>query len=104
MTLIAASSLALIPLSDQIAECIKQLWEFWSSVSEAPDKVREIAVDLRLLSGVLAQIANRCKLYGTDEMIKEVLESCKDSTQDEYSWYVNGQLFKAAQVQIESAP
>jgi hypothetical protein len=79
----AASVFAAVQVADQIAERIKQLYEFWSVVNEAPENIQAIASDLRLLSSVIVQISNNCqnlaqgKNSGFDSLTVDVLKACK---------------------------
>jgi hypothetical protein len=75
----AASVFAVVSVADQIAERVKQLYQFWSSVSEAPATIHAIAADLGLLSNVLAQISQNCQQHGTDSLTTDVLKGCKFS-------------------------
>jgi predicted PurR-regulated permease PerM len=80
---VAASVFAVVQVADQIAERIKRLYEFWSAVNEAPEKIQAIANDLKLLSSVIVQISNNChnvaqdKNYGLDSLTVNVLKACK---------------------------
>lgn len=77
------SVFAVVSLADQVAERIKQLYEFWSAVNEAPEKIRAIANDLNLLSSVIMQISNNYqnvaqdKTSGFDSLMVDVLKACK---------------------------
>ena len=53
----AASGIAVVGIAIQLADSVKKLCDFWDSVKEAPDDIRMILTDLRLLSNVLAEIA-----------------------------------------------
>ena len=52
-----ASGLAVVSVAVQLAESFKKLSDFWKSIKEAPDDIREISVELEVLSSVLIQIA-----------------------------------------------
>jgi len=79
----AASAFAVVSIADQVAERIKQLYEFWSAVNEAPEKIRAIANDLNLLSSVIVRISNNYqnvaqdKTSGFDSLMVDVLKACK---------------------------
>ena len=79
----AASAFAVVSIADQVAERIKQLYEFWSAVNEAPEKIRAIANDLNLLSSVIVQISNNYqnvaqdKTSSFDSLMVDVLKACK---------------------------
>jgi hypothetical protein len=79
----AASVLAVVSLADQVAERIKQLYEFWSAVNEAPEKIHAIANDLKFLSSVIVQISNNYqnvaqdKTSGFDSLMVDILKACK---------------------------
>lgn len=73
----AATVFAVVSVADQIAERVKQLYEFWSAVSEAPDNIRAIAADLEPLLGVLSQIAKDGQQYGEDKSTTAILGRCR---------------------------
>jgi hypothetical protein len=64
------SSLAL-----QLAESITHLCEFWQSITDAPESVRDIAKELHVISTILASIANTALPERQIDM-KLVLETC----------------------------
>ena len=47
----AASVFAAVSVADQLATRVKQLYDFWSAVSDAPDNVRALAAGLIPLLG-----------------------------------------------------
>ncbi|PQE07814.1 ankyrin repeat-containing protein [Rutstroemia sp. NJR-2017a WRK4] len=54
----AASAIGVISLAIQLADSINKLHEFWSSVRDAPQEVREITNDLKCLTSLLKEVAN----------------------------------------------
>jgi hypothetical protein len=72
-----ASVIAVVSLAIQLAENAKKLYEFWHSIDEAPQSIREIAAELKLLSNVLSNIAVNDQRYGPNETTTSALESCK---------------------------
>ncbi|PMD42284.1 ankyrin [Hyaloscypha variabilis F] len=54
----AASVIAVASLALQLAESVTHLCEFWQSITDAPESVRDIAKELHVLSTILASIAN----------------------------------------------
>jgi hypothetical protein len=72
----AASIIGVISFTVQLAETAKKLYDFWSSVDEAPDFVHEIVADMKLLSTTLAEIALHEKKHGNNGLIRDILESC----------------------------
>lgn len=74
----AASGMAVVSLALQLSDGIKQLYDFWGSVKDAPDEIRVITTDLGLLSSVLAEMASEEQHYGPDPTLKAALELCCD--------------------------
>lgn len=75
----AASGFAVVSLADQLADRIKQLYEFWSAVNAAPANILTTATELNQLLGVLAEISKFGQQYGAKPTTVEVLEKCKYS-------------------------
>ncbi len=71
----AASVIAVVSFAIQLAESTKKLYDFWKSVDDAPDSVREIVADLKLLSTTLTEIAIHEQKYGNNGSITDILES-----------------------------
>ena len=74
----AASGIAVVSIAIQLADSIKKLYEFWTSVQDAPEDIRAIVKELRLLSAVLDGIKLNEQRYGPDPTTTIVLESCTD--------------------------
>jgi hypothetical protein len=72
----AASVFAVVSLAIQLAEKANELYRFWQSIDEAPDSIRAIVSDLKLLSAVLDQISKRDRQHGPDITTTGVIESC----------------------------
>ncbi len=72
----AASGAAVVSLAFQLAHIVRQLCEFWASIQEAPENVRETAMELRLLSSVLAQIAYELQNVAPNETLYSALKQC----------------------------
>ena len=74
----AASGIAVVSLALQLGDSIKQLYDFWHSVKEAPDHVRTIATELSLLSSVLTEMAFEEQHLEPDQTLTTALEACHD--------------------------
>lgn len=74
----AASGMAVVSLALQLGGSIKQIYDFWDSVTDAPDDIRAITTDLSLLASVLTEIASEEQHSGPDHTLKKVLETCCD--------------------------
>lgn len=74
----AASGLAVVSLTIQLADSIKKLCDFWDSVQDAPNDIRAIVKEMRLLSAVLEGIQLNELDYGPDPTTRSVLETCAD--------------------------
>ena len=72
----AASIISVASLAIQLAGSVKKLCEFWGSVKEAPEEIRSITADLRLLSSVLSEIAFESQHVGFDVTMAAVLTNC----------------------------
>ncbi|MCJ1235045.1 hypothetical protein MMC14_003009 [Varicellaria rhodocarpa] len=75
----ASGVIAVLSLTVQLANSVKELYEFWSSIQEAPAEVRDIVANLKLLSCVLENIIEfeaGQNYINTDDTLKDVLESC----------------------------
>jgi hypothetical protein len=65
-----------VSLAIQLAESTKKLYDFWKSVDEAPSSIQRIVADLKLVSNVLAEIAQHEQRYGQDGSVVDVLACC----------------------------
>lgn len=74
----AASGIAVVSLAFQLAESIIKLYDFWDTVQEAPDEVRAIVKDRKLLRAVLNDIESNTQQYDSDPSLSDVLESAID--------------------------
>ena len=72
----AASGMAVVSLAVQLAENIKKLCDFWNSIKDAPEDIREIAMELELLSSVLARIAYETQDPIPDASFVATLSGC----------------------------
>lgn len=72
----AAGVFAVVSVADQLADRIKQLYNFWSAVSEAPANISALAAGLQPLLGILTQISNDGQKYGNDTSTTDVLKQC----------------------------
>ena len=72
----AASGIAVASIGIQLAENVKKLYDFWISIKDAPEDIREISMDLQLLSTVLAQIACEAQHIEPDATFIAALDGC----------------------------
>ena len=72
----AASVIAVVSFTVQLAETTKKLYVFWNSLDEAPDFVHQIVADLKLLSTTLAEIALHEQKHGNNLSVTDILETC----------------------------
>lgn len=72
----AATIFAVVSIVDQLADRVKQLYNFWSAVSEAPGKIQAIASDVNLLLSIVVDISNHEQKYGIDALMTDALENC----------------------------
>ena len=73
----AASAFAVISLAGQVVAGVQNLYQVWSSFQDAPEHVRAISEDLRLLVTVLRGIEDNEQRYGQDIIMTEVLQQCR---------------------------
>lgn len=72
----AASGIAVVSLAIQLAESVKKLCDFWTSIKEAPEDIQAISTDLDLLSGVLTRIAYETQHVEPDATLVATLNGC----------------------------
>ena len=73
-----ASAFAVVSLAVQLAESVKKLCDFWTSIREAPKDIREISADLRLVSNVLTQVAYETQHAEPDTVLVDALKACSE--------------------------
>ena len=74
----AAGVFAIVSLAIQLAENMKKLSDFWSSVKEAPSDVQAIVDDLDLLCDVLESIASEAHWTESDVLLERILQRCTE--------------------------
>ncbi|KAL8834930.1 MAG: hypothetical protein Q9176_007224 [Flavoplaca citrina] len=72
----AASGLAVVSITIQLADGIKKLHDFWTSIAEAPEDIKDNLLELKFLSGVLIQIAHNKQRDEPDPTFAEFLSDC----------------------------
>ena len=73
---VAASGVAIASIAIQLAGSLHKAYNFWSSIKEAPEDIHAISIELKLLSNVLAQIANKNQHLELDAILTAALEGC----------------------------
>ncbi|KAE9381098.1 hypothetical protein N431DRAFT_476007 [Stipitochalara longipes BDJ] len=76
-----ASVLAVVSIAVQLADSIKRVYDFWSSVKDAPHSIRAMIGDLKLLGNVLDEIVLSEK-NREGGVTGNVLASCQDRIND----------------------
>ena len=74
----AASGIAVASISLQLVENVKKICDFWDSVKDAPEDVRAISSDMKLLSTVLSRVAQEAQHIAPDEVLGSALDGCWD--------------------------
>ena len=74
----AASVMAVMLLAFQLAHSTKKLFDFWESIQDAPEDVRNVKSDLELLTKVLEHIAREAQQQSSDPMMESALRLCSD--------------------------
>ena len=72
----AASGIAVLTVAVQLAQSIKKLSDFWTSIKEAPEDIQAIVTDLDLLSNVLIRIAHEAQHVEPDASLAATLNVC----------------------------
>ncbi|KAL8878875.1 MAG: hypothetical protein Q9198_003403 [Flavoplaca austrocitrina] len=72
----AASGIAVVSATIQLADGIKKLHDFWNSITEAPEDIKDNLMDLRALSSLLTQIAHDKQRLEPDTTFADVLSGC----------------------------
>ena len=72
----AASGITVLTVAVQLAQSIKKLSDFWTSIKEAPEDIQAIATDLDLLSNVFAHIAHETQHVEPDMTLAATLNGC----------------------------
>ena len=73
-----ASTFAVVSLAVQLADSVKKLYDFWTSIREAPKDIQEMSADLRLVSNVLSQIAHETQHVERDPVLEDALVACSE--------------------------
>ncbi|KAF6217744.1 hypothetical protein HO133_006571 [Letharia lupina] len=71
-----ASGIAVLSIAVQLAESVKSLCDFWTSIKEAPEDIQAISTDLDLLSSVLTRIAYETQHVEPDATLVATLNGC----------------------------
>lgn len=71
-----ASGIAVLSIAVQLAESVKTLCDFWTSIKEAPEDIQAISTDLDLLSSVLTRIAYETQHVEPDATLVATLNGC----------------------------
>ncbi|KAG8526599.1 uncharacterized protein KY384_008800 [Bacidia gigantensis] len=74
---VAASAFATASIAKELGVGVKKLIEFWTSIEEAPNDVREIVDELNLLCDVFKDIESEAKQDTENATVKKILENCK---------------------------
>jgi hypothetical protein len=72
-----ANVFAVISLAFQFTGCLKELYKFWSSISEAPEPLQSIIDDLRLLSTIVSEVESQSSHCHSSPTMEKVLQKCR---------------------------
>lgn len=61
---------------------VKKLYTFWSAIKDAPDNVRAMTADLRLLLAVLSDLVTDAEQYEHEATWIDALEACMQRVSD----------------------
>ncbi|KAL8919734.1 MAG: hypothetical protein Q9208_006600 [Pyrenodesmia sp. 3 TL-2023] len=73
---IAASGLAVVSVTIQLADGIKKLHDYWNSITEAPEDIKDNLLELKVLSSLLTQIAHDKQRHKPDPTFADILSGC----------------------------
>lgn len=74
-----ASVIAVASIALQLVESVRHLYEFWESIGDAPQSIRDITEDLKILSTIIASTTNPALLQGSNSELELVLKRCTSS-------------------------
>jgi hypothetical protein len=74
-----ASVLAFVGLASQLAQNIKKLYDFWSSIQDAPQEIRAISRDISLVANILNEIAEEEEHHQYHPTSRAALHECEES-------------------------
>lgn len=77
----AAGGFAVVSVTLQLVDGINKLHDFWNSITEAPEDIKDNLDDLRLLSNVLTQTAHHQQRNPPDRTLADVLNVCHAKVQ-----------------------
>ncbi|KAL9037223.1 MAG: hypothetical protein Q9180_003842, partial [Flavoplaca navasiana] len=72
----AGSGFAVVSVTIQLADGIKKLHDFWNSIAETPEEIKDNLLELRVLSSLLTQIAHDKQRQEPDPTFADVLSEC----------------------------
>ena len=72
----ASSAIAVVSITIQLADSVRKLYDFWSSVKDAPEDVQGITTDLELLQSVFSNIAYDAQHGEPNAILTAVLWNC----------------------------
>ena len=72
-----ASVIAFVSLAIQLAESTTKLYHFWGSIKDAPNSIKALTDDLRLVSTVLEEIQSDAKHCNPDETCLKALQNAQ---------------------------
>jgi hypothetical protein len=71
---------------------IKSLYDFWEQIQGAPDDIRALCNDLKVLLEVINDIRQNEEIFGSHETTAIALEGCKNVFFIDLTVLVEGQL------------
>lgn len=74
----AASGITVFSVAIQLADGVKNLYDFWNSVKDAPKDIQGLLTDVRLLSTVLTEMALEDQHVEPGSTLAAVLTACND--------------------------
>ncbi|KAG9232716.1 hypothetical protein BJ875DRAFT_380085, partial [Amylocarpus encephaloides] len=74
---VAASGFVVASLALQLLECLKNLSDFWGSIGDAPEYIRDIAREINNLSAVVESMSSSALLQASNSTLDLVLQPGK---------------------------
>ncbi|MCJ1389076.1 hypothetical protein MMC18_001930 [Xylographa bjoerkii] len=73
----ASGVMAVASLALQLVDSVKQLYDFWESVREAPSSITGLVEDLKIFSAMLEELQHDEEIFGPQKVTLLALESCR---------------------------
>lgn len=73
----ASSVIAVVSIAVQLADSIQKLCDFWESVQDAPEEIRGVIDDLKVLQLVVDELRHNEEMFGPRAIVTQSIQGCK---------------------------